>query len=447
MPRNPNLGQEVQRSIDARRTENARVTQLVKDRLDKSIDNVSIVGNHIKTIKITIPAKHYYYSVSHIPPHRNHGWDEYVLCDDNEEVMSCDDDTFVDKFSTYILNTINEELEMNSIYDQMNKIDDKESLDEKYNVRTLKDVKKLQESVNSTMITESTNETDVAIDWYCATGAADADGWPDEPLGDNEDFITAALDWWDTHKHIYGYDRKRTGSRKTNRAVIFYEDLLNLVKKNLSNLNIIDNVHISCPGHMWQIELQVGQKFNPTIVQCSEMHGKDSISLYPWKKFSDNDISWDFDNRKEIMITPASDIEELAKQIVDHVKCEVNRYKDTFNESLSEEHSDEWEAARLKLERAAQAARLHMDSTFIDHALEDDGAHLDDVIENEVIYISNLLKKKFPDLAFWRFVRDTRYNPAIQAYTRPKNSRRFYDVTFAGNYELLHGELSPIRFA
>lgn len=35
---------------------------------------------------------------------------------------------------------------MESIYEQMNKIDDKESLNEKYNVRTLKDVSKLQES-------------------------------------------------------------------------------------------------------------------------------------------------------------------------------------------------------------------------------------------------------------------------------------------------------------
>ena len=34
---------------------------------------------------------------------------------------------------------------MESIYEQMNKIDDRESLNEKYNVRTHKDVKKLQE--------------------------------------------------------------------------------------------------------------------------------------------------------------------------------------------------------------------------------------------------------------------------------------------------------------
>lgn len=36
---------------------------------------------------------------------------------------------------------------MNSIYKQMNQIDDKESLNEKYNVRTLKDVKKANRSV------------------------------------------------------------------------------------------------------------------------------------------------------------------------------------------------------------------------------------------------------------------------------------------------------------
>lgn len=38
---------------------------------------------------------------------------------------------------------------MNSIYKQMDLIDDNESLNEKYNVRTLKDVKKLQESTGS----------------------------------------------------------------------------------------------------------------------------------------------------------------------------------------------------------------------------------------------------------------------------------------------------------
>lgn len=38
---------------------------------------------------------------------------------------------------------------MNSIYKQMNQIDDKESLNEKYNVRTLKDVKKLTEASNA----------------------------------------------------------------------------------------------------------------------------------------------------------------------------------------------------------------------------------------------------------------------------------------------------------
>ena len=38
---------------------------------------------------------------------------------------------------------------MNSIYEQMNKIDDKESLNEKYNVRTPKDVKNLPESTDS----------------------------------------------------------------------------------------------------------------------------------------------------------------------------------------------------------------------------------------------------------------------------------------------------------
>ena len=42
---------------------------------------------------------------------------------------------------------------MNSIYKQMNNIDDNESLSEKYNVRTLKDVKKLHESRDIKVIT------------------------------------------------------------------------------------------------------------------------------------------------------------------------------------------------------------------------------------------------------------------------------------------------------
>lgn len=146
MPRNKDLGQRVSDTIEARWSENARVTQLLKDKLSQSLDNVSMVGNKLKTIKITIPAKHYYYSVSHISPHKNNETDEYLLFDDKEEIMSCTDDSYVDKFSNYILSKINEELEMNSIYEQMNKIDDTESLNEKYNVRTLKDVKKLQES-------------------------------------------------------------------------------------------------------------------------------------------------------------------------------------------------------------------------------------------------------------------------------------------------------------
>lgn len=149
MPKNKDLGQRVSDTFETRWAENARVTQLLKDKLSLSLDNVSMVGNKLKTIKITIPAKHYYYSVSHIQPHRNHETDEYLLFDDKEEIMSCTDDSYVDKFSNYILNKINEELEMNSIYEQMNKIDDKESLNEKYNVRTLKDVKKLHEAENA----------------------------------------------------------------------------------------------------------------------------------------------------------------------------------------------------------------------------------------------------------------------------------------------------------
>lgn len=252
MPRNKDLGQRVSSTIEARWAENARVTQLLKDKLSQSLDNVSMVGNKLKTIKVTIPAKHYYYSVSHILPHKT---DEYVLFDDKEEIMSCTDDSYVDKFSSYILNTINEELEMNSIYNQMNKIDDVESLNEKYNVKTLKDVKKLRESA---------------------------------------------------------------------------------------------------------------------------------------------------------------------------------------------EHSDAWKSAHDRLTRAAEDAKLHMDPDFVEYALEDDGAYVEDVIENEVTYVGDVLKKEFPNLAYWKFLQDERFSSAIQVYSRPKNSRRFSDVTFEGNYELAHDRLYPI---
>ena len=152
MPKNKDFGQRVSDTFETRWAENARVTQLLKDKLSQSLDNVSMVGNKLKTIKITIPAKHYYYSVSHNHSRKNHETDEYLLFDDKEEIMSCTDDSYVDKFSNYILNKINEELEMNSIYKQMNKIDDKESLNEKYNVRTLKDVKKLAEATKPTNV-------------------------------------------------------------------------------------------------------------------------------------------------------------------------------------------------------------------------------------------------------------------------------------------------------
>ena len=151
MPKNKDLGQRWSDTIETRWAENARVTQLLKDKLSQSLDNVSMIGNKLKTIKITIPAKHYYYNVSHIQPRKDHEADEYVLFDDKEQIMSCTDDTFVDKFSTYILNNINKELEMNSIYEQMNKIDDNESLNEKYNVKNQHELKRLKEYWQSSL--------------------------------------------------------------------------------------------------------------------------------------------------------------------------------------------------------------------------------------------------------------------------------------------------------
>ena len=47
---------------------------------------------------------------------------------------------------------------MESIYEQMNKIDDKESLNEKYNVRTLEDVKKFSEAVTSLDVSQLKND-------------------------------------------------------------------------------------------------------------------------------------------------------------------------------------------------------------------------------------------------------------------------------------------------
>ena len=146
MPKNKDLRKRVSDTIETRWAENARVTQLLKDKLSQSLDNVSMIGNKLKTIKITIPAKHYYYNVSHIQPRKDHEADEYVLFDDKEQVMSCTDDSYIDKFSTYILNNINEELEMSSIYEQMNKIDDNKSLNEKWNVKNQRKLKKLKEN-------------------------------------------------------------------------------------------------------------------------------------------------------------------------------------------------------------------------------------------------------------------------------------------------------------
>lgn len=47
---------------------------------------------------------------------------------------------------------------MNSIYEQLNKIDDKESLNEKYNVRTLEDIKKLSEAVTQADVSQLKND-------------------------------------------------------------------------------------------------------------------------------------------------------------------------------------------------------------------------------------------------------------------------------------------------
>ena len=340
MPRNKDLGQRVSSTIEARWAENARVTQLLKDKLSQSLDNVSMVGNKLKTIKVTIPAKHYYYSVSHILPHKTDETDEYVLFDDKEEIMSCTDDSYVDKFSNYILSKINEELEMNSIYEQMNKIDDKESLNEKYNVRTLKDVKKLAEATKPTKV--------------------------ERPKG---------------------------------------------FKGSVGGYLAIDRYGT------W-----VSSKPNSGGVKISDAN-------YDWIK-------------ETFKLTTLP--EEEYKTIWGKGTVYKIEKKDTVNESLSEEHSDEWKAAYSKLNRAAEDAKLHMDPDFVEYALEDDGAYVEDVIENEVTYVGDVLKKEFPNLAYWNFLQDERFSSAIQVYSRPKNSRRFSDVTFEGNYELAHDRLYPI---
>ena len=125
-------------------------------------------------------------------------------------------------------------------------------------------------------------------------------------------------------------------------------------------------------------------------------------------------------------------------------KYNVRTLKDVKKLHESTEHSDAWKAAYSKLNRAAEDAKLHMDPDFVEYALEDDGAYVEDVIENEVTYVGDVLKKEFPNLAYWKFLQDERFSSAIQVYSRPKNSRRFSDVTFEGNYELAHDRLYPI---
>lgn len=205
---------------------------------------------------------------------------------------------------------------MESIYEQMNKIDDKESLNEKYNVRTLEDVKKLQESVNSNIITESTNETDVAIDWYCATGAADADGWPDEPLRDNEEFITAALDWWGKNKCMYGHVDDALGALKT--------EVLNQCKKIAESMGL-DAKMIEAEDYRYRpcYKFVVVDPQFPTVLL--QVFGKTSLISATWP------MKWGRTGSITVKIsTPPVEIPLL------YYKKELVKYNDTVDEVVAQ---------------------------------------------------------------------------------------------------------------
>lgn len=278
-----------------------------------------------------------------------------------------------------------------SIYEKMNKIDDSEAL-ERENVKTQRKTRKLKE-YNSDKIKKPITE-------HYATKQFEIPNFDAEIVDEFED------------EGIKGYNIVYSKNGTDIVEVEVWEiDSPVAVNRNLHTPGLMQGYYSSFDAFASDLEYKTSRY----------VHVRESASKNLSQKVSTDKF----------------------KESVDE-KYNVRTLKDVKNLHESTEHSDAWKAAYSKLNRAAEDAKLHLDADFVEYALEDDGADVEDVIENEVTYVGDVLKKEFPNLAFWKFLQDERFSAAIQVYSRPKNSRRFSDVIFEGNYELAHDRLYPI---
>lgn len=348
---------------------------------------------------------------------------------------------------------------MESIYNQMNKIDDTESLNEKYNVRTLKDVKKLQEAEapksDRSSIKTRVNELIDMVDWskwekFTSTGDDTKPEVRKTKTIDDGIRVDVYLGWDYGHKDdIEEYVKAVNEKFEAFAAIVRKQEpswSVKLVKSHGSRGVTWTNywAQVTAKNSITEstkVERPKGFKGSVGGYLAIDRYGT-WVSSKPNSggvKISDANYDWIKETFKLTTLP-----EEEYKTIWGKGTVYKIEKKDTVNESFSEEHSDAWKSAHDRLTRAAEDARLHMDPDFVEYALEDDGAYVEDVIENEVTYVGDVLKKEFPNLAYWKFLQDERFSSAIQVYSRPKNSRRFSDVTFEGNYELVHDRLYPI---
>lgn len=424
MPRNKDLGQRVSSTIEARWAENARVTQLLKDKLSQSLDNVSMVGNKLKTIKVTIPAKHYYYSVSHILPHKTDETDEYVLFDDKEEIMSCTDDSYVDKFSSYILNTINEELEMNSIYEQMNKIDDKESLNEKYNVRTLRDVKNLQEAEapksDRSSIKTRVNELIDMVDWskwekFTSTGDDTKPEVKKTKATDDGIRVDVYLGWDYGHNDdIEEYVKAVNEKFEAFAAIVRKQEpswSVKLVKSHGSRgvtwTNYWAQVTVkNSITEATKVERPKGFKGSVGGYLAIDRYGI-WVSSKPNSggvKISDANYDWIKENFKLTTLP-----EEEYKTIWGRGTVYKIEKKDAIKESVETDNN------MKKLQDAAASVKCKLTPGFIEYAIEDPEL-LDDAIEDELLYCGKVLCDEFPEMTSWEFGEDDELTDQYGSY-------------------------------
>lgn len=126
---------------------------------------------------------------------------------------------------------------MESIYNQMNKIDDKESLNEKYNVRTLKDVKELQENFHESKNTKIITGEDLRV------AISEELPFAIEELGDNTNIdavVELMTEWLDEASFEYNKQEVREVVAEfldVDESVLHEDTRAQLIKKIKQDLN------------------------------------------------------------------------------------------------------------------------------------------------------------------------------------------------------------------